>query len=119
MTQDFIKRMTLRPDEYHNLAVIEDYVLRHAQQQPWENVAARSEFDALYNPETETVTFRLKDRQGGNHAGIAVSIDRADLDALPEHHMISTIGPIFLKHLKKGLPSRARGAAYHTELVNS
>lgn len=119
MTQELRSRLTLRPGEYHTLSVIEEYVIRHAQQQPWEDVVARSEFDALYNPETETVTFRLKDRRGAQHAGIAVAIDVDDLAVMPEPRVLSMIGPIFLKHLKQGLPHRARGTAYHTEVVTN
>lgn len=119
MTQEFRERLTLRPEEYHNLAVVEDYVRWNSQQKPWETVLDRSEFDALYNPETETVTFRLKDRKTVKQAGVAVAMDVDDLAVMPEQRIVSMLGNFFMKYLELGLPPRAKGTAYHTEFLNN
>lgn len=119
MTQEFRSKMVLRPNEYSTLDLIEEYVRRHSLQKPWEEVLDRSEFEALFNPENETITFRLKDRQGAQHAGVAVAIDTDDLIVMPEHHILNLIGKVFLTHLEQGLPLRAKGSVYHTEVVTN
>ncbi|MBZ9713765.1 hypothetical protein [Deinococcus multiflagellatus] len=119
MTRALFEAVTQQPDQNSQLAVLQEYVERNADPKHFAHILEQADWDVFFQPETETVVFRLKLRRSPPIKGLAVAIDIDDLGVMPEPRFVHMVGNIFLKHLENGLPLRARGAAYHTVFVEN